>query len=291
MSETLYKLRQFVDAFNSGELQIDFDAMLLNTESYITEVAASFKNQFCNRNKRTHIGLSEIGKPAVLLGLKALGVEGELINPASRLRFHFGDVFETLIVETLKAHNLPITMEQHEINWHGVLGHIDGVLCGDTVLEVKTMSDNYFQRFTKQPDDSRGYLTQLNAYAYLLCTRGVWLCLNKQTYRLAVVEMIPDNTVLDRASAVIEALKSIKTVEDLVDTFDAPEPVTEFFKKQPTGKYLVPETMKYTPYAPMFYELQLDNNGYKKPTVYVTSYRERDDAINVFNNINEGLVF
>ena len=291
MSETLYRLRQFVDAFNSGELQIDFDAMHDQLAQYSSEVIISYKNQFCNRDKRTHIGLSEIGKPAVLLGLKKLGVAGEIVSPASRLRFHFGDVFESLILATLKAHNFSITMEQHEISMKGTLGHIDAVVNDDTVLEVKTMSDYYYQKFIKEPDDSRGYVTQLNTYAYMLCKKGVWLCLNKQTYQLALIELVPNPLVLERAEAVIKALKEVKVIDDVLDLFDPPEPEAEFFKKQPTGRYLIPASMKYAAYLPVFYDLVLDVNGYKKPTTYVTSFPSKELSIKTFYNLKEGLVF
>lgn len=287
MTNTLFKLKTFVESFNSGELQID---LAEQQENYIKEVKISCYNQFCSPTKRTHIGLSEIGKPAVLLGLKALGVS-EVVSPASKLRFHFGDVFEALIVQILISYGLEVTDVQKEVAYSGIPGHIDGIVNGDTVLEVKTMSDSYYQRFTKQPDDSRGYLTQLNFYCHLLGLKGVWLCINKQTYELALIELIPDPTLLERGKKIIQVLPNIVTINDVLDNFDAPEPVTEFFKKQPTGKYLVPETMKYSNCVDVFYECVVEPNGYKKPTKYVVDYQPMHKSIETFyDSVGKGLI-
>ncbi len=282
----LDKLREFVLAFNSGILAFNAERITEMLPTYSTEVAQSYLRQFASSEKRTHIGLSEIGKPAVLLGLKKLGAPQEDINPASRLRFHLGDVFESLIVQILKASGYHISHTQETVEFEGMPGHIDGVY-GDYVIEIKTMSDRYFKQFVNQPDDERGYLTQLNLYSKLMNKHGVWICLNKSTYELALVEMIPNVEVIDRARNVIQALNEVKTIDDVFDFFDPPQPVEEWFKKQPTGKYLLPDSMKYTPYRNVFYALDIGLNGYKKETVYVVSFQERKIGVRNYESIIE----
>lgn len=285
MSNTLERLKQFADLFNSDYSCISTDGMLPLTEEYTKLVESSYHTQFCNRNERQHIGLSEIGKPAVLLGLKKLGVPAETINNQTKLRFHFGDVFEALIVNMLQSYGMPVENTQKEVSYKTVPGHIDGVVCGDTVLEVKTMSSSYFQRFLKEPNDDRGYLTQLNMYAHLLNLQGAWLCLNKETFELAVLPLTPNPLIIERAKAVIEVLPSIETFNDLFDTFEAPEAVPEYYYKKPTGKYLIPEAIRYSKYAEVFYDIQEEKNGYGKVTRYVTGYKDFGDAFTKFDEL------
>ncbi len=204
------------------------------------------------------------------------------------LRFHLGDVFESLIVQILSASGVSVTDTQLEVYLDDIPGHIDGIVNEDTVIEIKTMSDSYFRKFTKEPDDSRGYLTQLNTYCHVLGGKhGVWLCLNKQTNDLALVPLVPDKQVIQRAKDVIKYVKEVNSFADIFEYFQAPDAEREVFKRQDTGKYVLPESMRYCIFAPCFYEIQQELNGYKKLTDYVVGYNDLDTAWKNYNDLME----
>lgn len=298
------ELEDFVEQWNAGEF-VGF-----NVEQEYGELIAtyhgqatydSFIKQYVNREPRTRIGVSELGKPAILLGLKAIGYPQETPALKSLFNFHYGDWFESLILNLLKLNGVSIASEQKEIEYYALFGHIDGVVgdntLGDLVLEVKTMSEYNYSKFSKpvnahKPwfrmfnEDVHGYATQLGCYSQVLGIDGVWLVLNKSTAELAIVK--PDKGILregyTRAAELAKVLSEVKTLEDVIENFEPPDPEQEWFKKQPTGFFKVPESMRYSEYRHFFYEIVTDLNGYKKETEYVNRIRTPDEMYELLND-------
>lgn len=279
-------LAEFVDWFNNegnlGGLGHDPTRDAL----YAQAVRESFKSKFITCEQRTHIGVSELGRPTVLLGLKKLGFPGEDSTVQSAFNFHYGDWFEAFMTNLMEAFGLKITGKQHKLYFQGLTGHIDGFIGGELIVEIKSLSAKNFSKFTKYPsDDLHGYMTQLSVYMTQLGTDGVWLCFNKQAGldedRLVIVRPPKDDikAAVNRAREVVYALERIETLEIMFNYFEPPDPVAEVYKKQPTGYYLIPESMQYSPYADCFYEIEVALNNYKKETRYVCGILDTEESI------------
>lgn len=244
------------------------------------------------QTKRQHhskVAMSQLGKPVVLQWLKKNYPLKEELGGRLRWIFSEGDYFEQLVVDVAKSMGYKLRGSQTTLELEGTregdvaTGHIDGIVKEkgqDYVLEVKTMSSYYFKKFTKEPDDERGYLTQLSLYCHCLNLPGLWLCIDKANGELAVVEL-PEEKMDDcvaRARDAIDTLYGAANLAAVYDDWSPPRPVPEKFRRQETGRYLLPPDLKYSPYAEHLYKLIEDTNGYNKPTVYVDSFRSPEDV-------------
>lgn len=277
--------------------------------------------------KRTGIRVSSLGKPAVLSALSLPSVkedvkrvigelpqddedeDGDAVTERLRLIFHTGDWFEAWVafqLDRLGYNRLPIPEgsrsedDQWRIEYQvpgldvPVVGHLDHVVESEQpggspiIVEVKTMSDNYFKSFTglgysfkddnavvyDGGDDERGYMTQLALYMSATGFDGAWLCLNKATSQMALVHPSTDDlaAALSRANKVAHALSNVHTLEDVFTKVAAPPGVPEIYKRKPTGMLLVPPSMKWSGLTELFYDIEYLKNGYGKKTAYVGDF-------------------
>lgn len=92
--------------------------------------------------------------------------QAEPLSPATRIKFLIGDISEALLLFFAKISGHTVEHEQAEVEFHGVRGHIDGVV-DRMVLDCKSASSQSFSKFqdglTGERDDF-GYLTQLQTY-------------------------------------------------------------------------------------------------------------------------------
>lgn len=257
-------------------------------KEYGEEVSRSFLRQYVTPKEveSPYLRVSSLGKPAVLQALTLLGYES-MGNVSTKLRniFHTGDVFEAYVVAYMKLMNWKVSRQQEELEFDGVLGHIDGVInvpdFGECLLEFKTMSQFYFSSFVKQPNDDRGYITQLAIYSHCLNIPAAWIVTNKGTHEVAVIQ--PDQDMLDsalaRAHRIIPLLNSVKSLHDVVSLFKAPPPQDEVYRSKKTGSYVVPGSMKYSKWRFAFYNIE---NGKTKGGAwkeYITSIPSKDEQL------------
>jgi len=270
---------------------------------YTKLVSESFYKQFCHKEgSHTTIRVSSLGKPAVLQSMNVLGYNDVPIDLLSKYRFHMGDTFEAYLIVMMDwyfrtNYNLKQYAHQAELEFNGITGHIDFVQetpAGAVVIEAKTMNDNYFQRFTKAPDDNRGYVTQLAIYSHCLGIPAFWVAFNKGTHELAVVAPEPNVTeaALIRANKVIPPLKEIRKVEQIWNHFSAPPPVPEIYRKTETGLYMVPESMRYSQFSEMFYAIGYgkDNYGRQKRYVVEPYYNDATTATKILTDMGYSVI-
>lgn len=236
----------------------------------------SLHRHYAQDRQKGGVRMSNLGKPAVLLALAKLGYSEPEPKGKSRLIFHMGDMFENWLEVMLQVYGIEILDSQPTVTWNGVVGHADYVIKSpatgqNIVVEAKTMSENYFRMFSREQNDDRGYLTQLALYMQGLGMDGTWLCLNKGN--ATVHELYPDNGLLAasirRVKKVLERIDRINTLDDVFLNFRPPPPHVEMFQKQPTGKYILPTSMSFSPFKSALYKITDGLNGYNKPTKYV----------------------
>lgn len=254
----MQRLKKFVQEWNNGGLlKSHFDPEVL--QWYGEEMERCLKRQFTTERHEDHTGLrmSQLGKPAVLLSAEKLCLDAPEIKPRYAMQYTFltGDFFEQTLICLLHQYGCQIDSMQEELTFKGVKGHID--FCADDVLvEAKTMSGHYWKSFTQEPDDDRGYVTQLHLYQQCMQQKdAVWLCVNKWTSELALVELVWDDVYIQRAEQIIRDYKRIKTFNDIKKYFSVPDliPVN-------TRKNKIPPTMKWSGMNHLFYNFDSRGN-------------------------------
>lgn len=155
-----------INAFLDGEGKT-IDEAILNEVATLSRWA--FQRQFGVREQRpSTLRLSSIGKCMRQQSYKLLGFEenGQEIGARAKMVFLMGDLTELAVVQLALAAGCSITdygMNQETVEIDGVEGHPDGIINGDTLLEVKSMSSFSFANFQDQEIDE-SYRYQINAY-------------------------------------------------------------------------------------------------------------------------------
>ncbi len=269
------------------ELPTDWD--------YGKAIEGSLRRHYEDDRQKDGLRISGMGKPAVLQALAKLGYTE--VEPRGRMRwiFHLGDIFELFIGVMLKHYGVEVIGDQMEdeatfVETRGVGGHYDYTIRdGDdeVLVEVKTMSENYARQFRRNPDDERGYVTQLAMYWDALGRPpAIWLCLDKGKNEVFTVEPSIGEleAALHRVDLVLPRLAEVKELDDILRVFKAPPPVPEG-RKHLTGEYLLPGNMKWSPFAPAFYDYDVRPNRYGRDTKYVNGYRDSEGMKEVIGRL------
>ena len=100
--------------------------------------------------------------------------KGEIIRPETRIKFLYGDVLESLVLQLAIEAGHDVSHEQKEVEYVNggsgwrVRGRIDAVVDG-VVVDVKSVTKQSERKFHDGlVDDPFGYLGQLNGYATVL---------------------------------------------------------------------------------------------------------------------------
>lgn len=302
ITKEIRKLKNFVSYINDGH---DFhpwtEEILKKYLANIELVSREFFTEYDDPNTKEGriLRASSLGQPSVVQAMKVLGYDNRVPtegteNRLSRL-FMDGHVFEAEIVAHLEAYpEFNVVDQQREIEFEKVFGHIDGVVdtgYGKVLIEAKTMSPYYFDKFIKAPNDVRGYVTQLAIYTEALDLPGVWICKNKATSQVALV--LPNEADLQearyRAHLLVPLLRKIEKFEDIFEVFQAPEPIQEVCKKKTTGRLIVPEEMRYNAWRYVFYDIEVARNCYSKNTEYVVQVSSMEHAREKLDGVLENL--
>jgi hypothetical protein len=287
MSETtLKKLYDFASWLNTGVYE---DTIATKHILQYGHCAMSgFASQFSARRDigSKSLRASQLGKPAVLQAMDKLGIkrEGDSIQNKLKLIFHQGEIFECLAIELLKVYGFKVTLEQAEVEFDGVKGHIDCVVDDAYLLELKTMSGQYTSKFRKAPDDTRGYVSQLAIYQDALSLPGAWLAYDKANSE-AFIKAYPNDPKiiaesLDRASYIIGSMDYIEKFEDIFEYFEAPPPVDYSCKVKNIHGQTVPEEMRYDWRRWVFYNIEVvENSCYNKSVELVTGLKTKEEAV------------
>ena len=142
---------------------------------------------------KNNLRLSAIGKPDRQLwyDMKEPNKEKQF-TPATRIKFLYGHILESLLIALTKLASHTVTEEQKEVRVQGVLGHqdckIDGVL-----VDIKSASATAFKKFsngTLRDDDPFGYIPQISAYAEANGAKeAAFFAIDKQSGSLALLKL------------------------------------------------------------------------------------------------------
>ena len=259
--------------------------------SYGQAMGDSLARHYAEDRQKGGLRMSNIGKPAVVLALAHLGYAEQEPKGRSRIIFHTGDMYENWLEVMLKVYGFEIIDSQPEVNYMGITGHADFVIrepkSGEPlIIEAKTMSEGYARMFSRELNDDRGYISQLAMYSAGLGHKATWVCWNKGNSE--TFEIVPNEGLmqqkLDRAEQVIERVRKVKTLDDVLKQVRVPPPRPEVYQKKETGRYLVPGSLSYSPFKRALYVTSDGRNNYGKETTYV-------DAIADTEHMREELKF
>lgn len=292
---TSEKLKDFKDYYFKTLLN-DSDRWANVDFTYTQNVVGPLTNEWTPSSRSHYLGFSQLGNThSVYLALQSLGFKSPPTQktPKQRLRFHFGYWFEYTIVEMMRYWDDLLDIEQgialraEEFNRANFAGHLDLVLDKTWLLDVKTMQHESFKKFTKEPNNYLGYLTQLSLYKYYyerlnnVKLQAGWLCFDLDTFEIKIVDY--DDNLSDHI------LKSVKlkmsVIDDCTDLVKVhqlcgfPSPKDEVFQSKPTGKSYIPANVWKHPYSQAMYIVEDGVNGYSKPTKYFRRYTTMPEFI------------
>ena len=187
------------------------------------------------KKESTHISMSSLGHCARQLSYRANGIEGAGLDWRSMMVFDDGhmhhDQLRGLIEAGLKKVNssscFKLTSQEKEVEYNGVLGHIDGMLehsnllCVNPdhhsmLLEVKSMNDRGFSELVKTETVGFEYACQVSGYlAALGLTEALILAKNKNTGEIAEFIYQRDDGMLQKRFDVIDKILEAKDAEEV----------------------------------------------------------------------------
>lgn len=235
----------------------------------------AMRKQFQEPKKGFQIRMSQIGKDireqqGELLGLpKDEEDEYNLV-----LKFLYGDVCEAIVMTLLHASGVNVEDEQKAVSREVAGIKLEGtydVKINGKIYDVKScspyaFSNKFMPGFNNvEQTDTFGYVTQLYNYAEAEAEAAVggWIIINKVDGQLLVVETETgtDNLRHKHINATannIQILLATNGIEDINKTLDF---VPELFYNKPTGKMVLPDSMKYFSFKKAIFGDQLEHKA------------------------------
>ncbi len=147
------------------------------------------------RDGKAHLRMSNIGRPDRQLWYDINGEgEKEKLQPATLIKFAYGDMIEQMILLYAKMAGHTVEQEQGEVELDGIKGHIDAIIDG-VLIDVKSASTFSFQKFESGAlflpgNDAFGYVAQLCGYIKALgLERGGFLAVDKTLGKVCFCEI------------------------------------------------------------------------------------------------------
>ena len=286
---TSERLKAFKDYYLKTLLS-DSDRWANVDFTYTQNVVGPLTDEWSPSSRSHYLGFSQLGNThQVYLALQNLGFKSPPMQktPRQKLRFHFGYWFEYTIIEMFRYWDEGFTdveqgtaLKAKEFKHANFAGHLDLVLDKTWLLDVKTMQHESFVKFTKEPNNYLGYLTQLSLYKHYyeelnnVELQAGWLCFDLDTFEIKVVDYYEElhEQVLQAAWKKMEDINHCDNLCRVYEVCKFPPPKDEVFQKQPTGRSYIPANAWKNPYSQAMYIVEDGVNGYKKPTKYFRRY-------------------
>ena len=203
-----------------------------------------------------------------------------------------GHITESRIIAVLH-HNSYLIQHSVPCTYHSPhVGDIKGtadLLLGDTVIDVKTASSANVKRLVNDVGGLK-YVTQLAVYAKALGVPDAGLLVyNKDNSELTYID-VPRSAMrqaLERAEQILEACSYIDDFTTLTDkyqhvyrVFEIPEPVPQMYKKERSGRYLLPQCLYYKRWlVDLLFDTEQGYNNAGNVTTYVVRVLEPAETV------------
>lgn len=162
--------------------------------------------------------------------------EGIPLLPNARLKFLYGDILETLLINLARASGHDVQGCQTELKVGDIVGHRDCVIDGITV-DVKSASPYSFKKFKEgnlRSDDPFGYISQLSSYVY--AGRGGEVPTSDHLGAFLVIDKVNGHICLDMHDFTEELKTKEQEIEEAVALVKEETPPPLGFHPIPEGK-------------------------------------------------------
>lgn len=208
------------------------------------------------RGQKRTLRMSGIGKGDRQIWYEVVSdLPSEELPPATKMKFLFGDIWESIMLFLAKEAGHTVTHEQEEVETDGVVGHMDAVIDG-VVVDVKTASKYAFKKFkegTLQENDAFGYYEQLAGYSNALGDiDGAWLAVEKEQGHL---------TLLKAPKEELQALDIPKRIAHLKEVVASDEKPPRCYEDEEMGKSGNRKLGTNCSYCPFKFDCWQDANG------------------------------
>lgn len=229
MSKSIDTLIEDVQAlFGEKPHKVDSDRVAALGKTLAETVAARLAEE---PPEKGTLRMSNIGKGDRQIWYDVTGNGArEVLSPSTKIKFLFGDIWESIMLFLAKEAGHEVTHEQAEVQIGGVVGHMDAVIDG-VLVDTKTASKFAFQKFKNdklRDDDAFGYYEQLGGYSEALGgIDGAWWVVEKEQGHM---------TLLKAPREELAALDIPARIEHLKKVVESPEPPERCYEDVEFGK-------------------------------------------------------
>lgn len=223
---TLSNLVEDIYKVVDGQVQIDDSAY----DNLARSIAKTLKDRLSQSDPvRKTLGLSSVGKPLRKLWYELKSDVTDMAKPPPdlRLKFLYGDIIEDILLWLAEVSGHTVTDRQKEVEYNGVVGHIDSIIDGE-VVDVKSASSRSFKKFyngTLPEDDPFGYLAQITAYDKVVGKGNPgFLVMDKVTGKLTLYRPDPIFDMPDVDDVINKAREVLSSDEPPAEPCYAPVP-------------------------------------------------------------------
>ena len=284
-------------------------------QSLTEDIAESLLHSYSEEYKPS-LRVSTLGKEPLLQALAHIGYEDYKLD--NFFLANNGHIFEALVRFILRCRGFDIEYDDFystTVDFYGVKGHCDFVLktpMGKRIVcEVKHCSENFLKGFLEPEmgyneqtnrtyktgdlksslstfalnNDYRGYIHQLSVYSYCLDIDAMWIFYNKGSHQVQCVPL-PNglrDKIIPQLKDLVETIKPISTLPEVLDTFDIPKPVAQVSRGVPTGLHYVPMCMRNSAFKDLFYGETFTIAGKKTEFVEKGEILDKEDIIRRFS--------
>ena len=286
INEIEAKLRMVMDKLSNGEAVEYEDAWVEAAGEMFKE---GLRKQLNRENGPFRLRMSNIGRPVCQLQREKAGVEPIRMPYNHIMRMMYGDAVECIVELLLRIAGVNITggksQAEYKIAGTVIKGENDIEIDGAT-WDTKSASPwAYINKWSEgysalSKSDDFGYIPQLVGYSKGTPTRlGGWIVANKVSGELSVVPATPSDKDLKQIEENISAtITLVNSDKEFIRCF---EPVTEYFRKVPTGNKRLHTTCTFCSYRNSCwpdaqYKPQAQSKAANPPYYWYTKYTDSE---------------
>ena len=179
-------------------------------ETLKSQIKENFKRY--GEKRKGYLRMSNIGKPCGrFLWYETRDYEPEPLTPATKFKFLYGHILESLVIYLAKEAGHEVADEQKRVEVDGIKGSLDCIIDG-VLVDVKSASTYSFKKFkdgTLADNDPFGYLPQIAGYRKAVeAERTGFLAIDKTLGHLCFYEpeSLPEpSDVISKARAAVNS--------------------------------------------------------------------------------------
>jgi len=287
MNKNIHTLvNDIYDLFREETTEKDIDDKQI--EALGKDIAETVKRRLTDVRERSVLRFSNMGRGDRQLYYDVHDESPEVLEPHTKIKFLYGDILEHLMIFLSKAAGHKVTDEQEEVQYAGVLGHID-CLIDDNVVDVKSASSQAFKKFStasilQSGQDSFGYIAQLSGYAKAKGKdTAYFLVIDKTLGKLCLMELPQSDMV--NTDARIDHMKAA------LDSDETPERCYDAVPDGKSGNMKLGTNCGYCKHKHTCWEDSNDGQGlrtflYSNGPRYLTSVQRVPDVTEVTEDAN-----